>query len=163
MNLSDIKPNTFPKDLLQDCESGLCLFGAGFYGANDAIHMFKAGMRDVTIMDTDRQKIAAMVKMYPHEWYFLGHDVFDWLESIVDYYKDPYLWDIVVVDPPLSLIHDVCANLDKFLALASKYLVLTVSSMHTHDNLHTRPDWRIQSWILRNKDPQTHLVVWERY
>ena len=88
----------YPTDLLDDldAETGLLLFGAGFYGRNDGIHLADAGLT-CTVIDVDLDKMAAMKRVYPSSWTFEVCDVFDWI-------RRPVLptFDVVSVDPQLA-------------------------------------------------------------
>jgi len=122
MNLSDIVPNVYPTDILAECESGLCLFGAGFYGRNDAIHMHNAGL-SLTVIDTDKDKLLTMAHMY-NEQIILEGDVLTWVPNTVA--SGILTWDIVSVDSPTNLFEWVRDNFDTLVKLADKYLVITM-------------------------------------
>jgi hypothetical protein len=78
--------------------------------------------KEVTIVDMDASMLAAMTKQSPPHWHFVRADV-----TSLDILLHPnYLeWDIVSVDPPIALIPWCAENVDKFLTLCRKYLVLT--------------------------------------
>ena len=159
MKLSDLKPNVYPTDLLEDCTSGLCLFGAGFYGANDAIHMHNANISHVTVVDTDTEKLAVMSSMYGPGWILILNDVTTWVPNIAN--SGVLSWDIVSVDAPANMF-DWCWNsIDLLCALANKYVVLT-----TYDSMVDRwvntDEWRFVAIYSRSSKELISLMVLER-
>lgn len=128
LQLSDIGRAQYPVNLLKDCQSGLCLFGAGFYGGSDAIHMYDTGLSHVNVVDIDRAKINVMQNIYPSSWVFSVDDVFEWVRTIVKLRL--VTWDIVSIDPPTALIDRCLDELVIFSALAKKYVTLTTYPDH---------------------------------
>lgn len=123
LQLSEISRAAYHVKLLEECSSGLCLFGAGFYGGCDGIHMYDADLIHVTVVDNDDEKMALMESLYPKYWSFDVFDVFEWVEHILELGLPK--WDIVSVDPPTALIPTCLAQLDSFLSLSNKYVTLT--------------------------------------
>ena len=162
MQLSDIQPNIYPVRLLMDCDSGLCLFGAGFYGANDAIHMFHTSMPYVQVVDNDADKIAVMEDMYPPEWVFTVADITTWVPNVAN--TQVLSWDIVSVDAQQSMFPWVLSNFDTIAKLANKYIVLTMSSQlgeevayHTNNR-----EWKMIACMSRSLSGLIELLVYER-
>jgi len=115
----------FPAELLVGARSALFLFGAGFLGANDAIHALKAGVPG-TVVDTDRGKLDEMRLLYPHTWKFVCRDVF---ADVADRRRRQRRWDVVSADPFTGDTADRCLTLlPDLLALANRALVLTVAA-----------------------------------
>jgi len=69
----------YPTDLLKDCASALLLFGAGFLGMNDGIHMADAGLF-ACVVDIDRPRLEHMAKIYPSDWMFVESDAWEFAE-----------------------------------------------------------------------------------
>ena len=161
MQLSDISPNVYPVNLLNECSSGLCLFGAGFYGANDAIHMLGADIA-VHVVDNDEVKMATMEDMYPTDWIFDTNDVTVWLPKIAN--AKVVTWDIVSVDAPQNMFPWVLSNFDEIAKLANKYLVITMYDDMAHsvayfcDNL----DWELVSTMNRSQSGLIELLIFKR-
>jgi len=126
LNLHQLQPNIYPVRLLSECDSGLCLFGAGFYGANDAIHMFRTSLPYVQVVDNDPTKIAVMESMYPAKWIFTIADITTWVPNVAN--ASVLSWDIVSVDAQQSMFPWVLSNFDTIAKLANKYIVLTMSA-----------------------------------
>ena len=158
MNLEQLQPNVYPVNLLNKCDSGLCLFGAGFYGANDAIHMYNAGMT-VHVVDNDATKIAVMEEMYPNDWVFSTADVTTWAPNTAN--NGLLTWDIVSVDAPQNMFPWVLSNFDELAKLANKYLVVTMATelaesvAYFCDNL----DWELVSTMNRSQSGLIELSV----
>ena len=123
MSLSDITPNLYPTDILKECKTGLCLFGAGFLGANDCIHMHNAKL-NVTVLDIDDKKLKEMEELYPKKWTFLMSNATEWVPNTVN--NGVLKWDIVSVDAPTNMFEWVRDNFDLIARLANKYLVVTM-------------------------------------
>ena len=122
LTLDVINRTPYHIDLLEDCSTGLCLFGAGFYGAHDSIHMLDAGIKNVHVVDIDLEKLKVMESIYPKKWMFTDADVFEWIQNA----KDMGLyWDVVSIDPPTALLDKCAGMLDLFMPLAEKYIMLT--------------------------------------
>lgn len=67
----------YPRELLADCDTGLVLFAAAFLGHNDAVHFAEAGVRDVTLVDVDGERLGEMAELYrSDEWTFVEDDAF---------------------------------------------------------------------------------------
>ena len=162
MNLSDISPNVYPINLLSECSTGLCLFGAGFYGANDAIHMYNAGVRAVQVVDTDGEKLSVMEGIYPPTWVFDTNDVTVWVPKIAN--AKVITWDIVSVDAPTSMFPWVLSNFDEIATLANKYLVVTMAVelaeavAYFCDNL----DWELIDRMNRSQSGLIELLIFKR-
>lgn len=84
----------YPTYLLEDAETGLCLFSAAFMGHNDVIHYALENVR-ATCVDVDEQKLQAMAAIYPSDWTFVVGDAWEFAET-ADNKGD--LWDVVSVD-----------------------------------------------------------------
>jgi hypothetical protein len=52
----DGRGDVFPRGLLRPTDTALCLFAAGFLGANDVYWLYEAGLQEVTCVDTDAER-----------------------------------------------------------------------------------------------------------
>ena len=110
----------FPFAQLENCETGLCLFAAGFYGVNDAIHFAMSGV-DTTCVDLDGEKIDAMRAIYPPEWTFVQADAWTFAEAARELELS---WDAVCVDPFTGdAMTRSMESLDLWLSLADRVLI----------------------------------------
>lgn len=100
--LSDVRARAhpvYPADLLPGLRSALMLFCAGFYGANDCVHVADAGVPHVTAVDVDRERVDVMRRIYSPGWWFVVKDVYEyasWAEA------NEMTWDLVALDPPVA-------------------------------------------------------------
>lgn len=160
MNLNDLQPNIYPVRLLENCDSGLCLFGAGFYGANDAIHLYYADMPYVQIVDIDANKLSEMEAAYPKEWVFTTADVKEWVPIVAN--ASLLSWDIVSVDAPTQLFRWVLDNLDTIAKLANKYLVITMYADLEEEVRTDDSEWKQIAKMTRSNSGLIELLVYER-
>jgi len=165
LKLSELRPNLYPTYLLDKCDSGLCLFGAGFYGANDAIHMHYANMQYIQVVDTDAIKINDMQAEYPDEWVFTVADVTTWVPNVAN--ASLLSWDIVSIDAPTNMFDWCWNNIDDLLKLANKYAVLTTSDFYIDrwksiDRSTDTDEWEMTGLVNRSTKALTSLVIFER-
>ena len=151
MTLDDVRKSAnmaYPSDLLNGCDTGLLLFGAGFYGRNDGIHFHDAGLF-MTVVDTDSVKVQDMHEMYGAGAWII-EDVFEYMRHVgIHEY-----WDVVSVDCPMNLIPRCYGHADQFAASANKLLTITCSA-------HTDPSGRhIPGWEWRGLRPRTEQSAW---
>jgi len=162
LNLYDIKPNLYPTDILKGCKTGLCLFGAGFYGANDGIHMHNANMKKITVVDIDAEKIQEMKALYPAKDVFLVSDVTEWVPNTAS--AGVLTWDIVSVDSPTNMFEWVRDNFDTIATLANKYLVVTMYSDLADGvgDFCDNTDWELTQRVNRSQSGLIELLVFKR-
>lgn len=117
----------FPVEKLEGCQTALLLFGAGFYGANDGIHLLDAGLR-ATVVDTDRERLYAMAAAYPATWTFSAMDAWEFArEAVILQILADVRWDAVSVDSWTGDIEPrVIKDLPLWCALARKLVTVTV-------------------------------------
>lgn len=131
----------YPDHLLEGCETGLCLFAAGFLGHNDAIHFALAGMQ-TTCLDLDGQRIREMSRLYPAEWEFLVDDAFGFIEATEEQ------WDVVSADPWTVEFQKVADRVGLLCARARK--VVTIGT-----GMRTRvippSGWRVSERVERSR------------
>jgi hypothetical protein len=109
---------SFPRFVLDKCDSALLLFCAGFYGGHDCLHVADAELDHVLAVDIDKEKLEVMERIYPEHWHFVEADVLK--------VHTNQRYDLIVADPPLDLI-DTTINFMTIWGLwAKKYLVLNV-------------------------------------
>lgn len=111
----------FPFHLLEECRTGLCLFSAGFHGANDAVHFAMSGVT-TTCVDTDAEKILEMRRVYPPDWSFTVADAWTYAHAAREL---EVVWDAVCVDPHRgdAMVRSD-ASLDLWLSLAARVLIV---------------------------------------
>lgn len=95
--------SAYPTWLLRENETALVLFAAAFHGANDAQFIRQAGMT-ATCVDTDHQKLGAMVLDYPDGWEYVHADAFDYA------IRTRRQWDALSLDPFTNRFEE-CAGL----------------------------------------------------
>lgn len=158
MTLDDVRKSAntaYPSDLLSGCQTGLLLFGAGFYGRNDGIHFYDAAI-DATVVDSDSVKVQDMYGIYVvgdrslERWDWIITDAFEYMRNVgIHEY-----WDVVSVDCPMNLIPRCYGHADQFAASANKLLTITCSA-------HTDPSGkRIPGWEWRGLRPRTEQSAW---
>ena len=84
----------YPAQYLEGLETGLCLFGAAFSGANDAIHFYEHGLR-TNVVDTDFERLSKMRRLYPDDWQFVHVDAWEYAEAAR---REELAFDAVSVD-----------------------------------------------------------------
>lgn len=91
--LTAIEAGPYPSLRLPVGGTGLCLFAAAFLGAQDAIHMQRAGM-ELDLVDTDGGRLRKMGDLYPLSRRHV-QDAWSFAEDARDL---GYVWDAVSVD-----------------------------------------------------------------
>ena len=113
-------PHVFPQ-----IESAIVFFCAAFYGRQDAIYFYDYKMKDVTLVDTDAEKMTWMVHIYPKEWKFITGDAFSYAGKLL---REGKKFDVVSCDPFTNFIPDILIkDFDKFYGIAKKYFVTRAS------------------------------------
>jgi hypothetical protein len=113
-------PDTFPRHVLDGCDTGLVLFAAGFHGCQDAIWLAEAGVR-ATCVDVDHGKLGEMVLAYPEGWEYVHGDVFAYTSGA---WERSQTWDVVTIDCPTGAF-ERCARLaSRWCDLARQTVVL---------------------------------------
>jgi len=101
------------------------LFAAGFLGQNDAIHMWRDGMR-VTCVDRDQDRLEEMRGLYPDDWLFLPGDAW---ASAADWRAQDARWDVVSVDNFTGEIEPrVLDSLPLWCSLARRLVTVTLGN-----------------------------------
>lgn len=108
----------FPRFVFNKCQSALMFFCAGFYGGHDCLHVADAGLKNVLCVDIDEEKLLTMRLIYPDEWTFFAHDVYDCNIAT--------RFDLIVADVQLNQIESAMDYVPKWCEAASKYFVMTV-------------------------------------
>lgn len=98
-------------------KTGLCLFGAGFGGENDARWLKKDGVRG-TVVDNDKAAINRMRINYPDSWNFLCEDVYKFLRDAKEHF------DIISIDQPAGETDNIHVWLPQIWMLVNKMLVV---------------------------------------
>jgi hypothetical protein len=117
-SLAEIRSDdrSYPRSLLQRCETALVLFAAGFHGLNDGVFLADAGIR-ATCVDTDAEKLNEMLRIYPDDWTFVVADAYE-------YATVSGKWDLVSVDPYTNQFQRCADLVDAWCALARVAVVL---------------------------------------
>lgn len=131
----------YPCEVLGGCEDALVLFAAGFYGAQDAIHIANAGLT-ATCVDIDPEKLAAMSDAYPEGWEYVTADVFEFATSALADRQ----WDVVSLDCPSQLFARCEELLPLWCLLARKAVVLGSGSGHLGVKAPLGWRWRESVW-----------------
>lgn len=124
MTLDDIRvraiDNSYPVDVLEDCETALVLFAAGFHGAQDGIFIADAGLT-ATCVDVRPERLNDMAAVYPSSWEFVVADAYVYAAECA---AAPYKWDVLSIDCP-SDAFDRCATMvDTWCDLARRAVIL---------------------------------------
>lgn len=125
--ISEARP--YPTYLLENAETGLCLFSAAFMGHNDVIHFL---LEDVltTCVDIDAARLTAMAELYPRTWDFLCDDAWEFAAAAAERGDR---WDVVSVDSGRgSPTERSLANLDAWCALANHAVIATLEEGQTY-------------------------------
>ncbi len=131
MTVMDFEARTYPKHLLEECESGLLLFASGRMGSADGQWFREARLEDVTAVDWDEKTLEPFSEAYPDSWLYLRANVFDWV-----YQQRGSAWDIVSADAPSQHGHRLREMLPAYCALAEKYVTATMSEYGSDTPLH---------------------------
>lgn len=112
----------FPTRLLNDCRSAAAFFVAQFYGKNDVVHIYNAGIPRVTLVDVDRDKLDVMREIYPSDWDVLYEDAFAVAERFA---SEGRKFDLVTCDAYSPMSERVAWDtLDLWESIANRYLML---------------------------------------
>lgn len=121
----------YPSMRLPRGGTGLCLFAAAFLGAQDAIHMARAGM-ELDLVDVDGDRMREMAPLYPLARRHV-QDAWEFAEQAHDL---GYVWDAVSVDSWTGEIEPrVMGSLELWCSLASVMVTVT----HTHRSRYVVP------------------------
>lgn len=116
----------YPAELLEGCESGLCLFAAAFLGHNDAIHFAEAGVPDVTLVDVDGERLREMNELYRDKrWTFAESDAFAFARFARQLGSK---WDAVSVDTFTgSALERSLGDLEQWTSIARRFVTVTAT------------------------------------
>jgi hypothetical protein len=138
----------YPAFLLPDEGSALCLFAAGFWGWNDAIHMVRKGLT-CDFVDTDGNKLWEMLTLMPEGHAFHVEDSWAFASRAA---HDGREWDVVSVDPFMGdAAERSWETLYLWLMIARKMVTLTVK---TDTQLNVPEEWNPQIF------PRNDRVAW---
>lgn len=113
-------PTTFPCWVLEGATNPLFLYGAGFFGRQDAVHAARLGVKRATVVDIDRVRMDEMRTMYASHvasWsWFTG--------SAGEYPLRVNQHDVIVLDPWTNDIRPSFAfTKEHALRCATRYVV----------------------------------------
>jgi len=133
----------FPVRVLDGMSSALVVFAAGFYGAQDAIHVADAGLVG-TCVDVDADKLLLMEAMYPEGWEFRVADAFAFARTWRHAHRR---WDIVTVDSPTNLFDRCAADVEVWCDLAWRTVVLGTG---VETAVEVPEGWRVSDVVQRS-------------
>lgn len=108
----------YPRQVLRDARTALCLFSAAFYGQQDAYWLAEAGLR-TTCVDLDGVRLREMMAVYPADWSFRQMDAWDFHPDTT-----AVRYDIVSLDPFTNLFDRCAADLHQWCGLANQAVIL---------------------------------------
>lgn len=113
----------FPKSHLVGKTSALCVFTVRQLGRHDVIHVFNAGIENVTLVDLDASWMEKLKRIYSPRWSYVAPiDYRAFLEKAL---AEGRKFDVVITDPPLGLANEVVVeNFGKFLSLCNHTLIM---------------------------------------
>lgn len=123
--LLDQESMTYPRHLLDDCDSALLLFCSGRMGAADGHWVREAGITDATCVDWDGATLEPFANEYPREWTYIEADVFEWAPN---QYARGHSWELVSADAPSQYGDRLREMLPIYCELADKYVVATLAN-----------------------------------
>jgi len=140
----------YPAELLRDGGQGLCLFAARFYGANDAIHMARAGM-ELTLVDTS-ERVIEMADMY--DMFAVQGDAWECAE---EWRAQGEQWDAVSVDCYTGDANTrALGDLDLWCSLARELVTVT----HVTGQTYTVPEgWNDELFVRKERGGINWLVL----
>jgi hypothetical protein len=119
-------PGPFPSSCLDGVSSALCLFTCAQFGRQDVIHMYKAGIPAVTLVDLNAEKMAHMQRIYRPEWTYETADFRQFLATTI---SANTRYDLVTADPDIALAPEVTGPcLGELTSVARKTLCLMYTS-----------------------------------
>lgn len=121
---ADADPAAFPSDVL-DARTAFDFFGAAFLGRNSAVHLERAGLASVSVVDADETRLGEMAALYPKTWKFIAGDAFEIARLLAD---GGHKADLVVLDPWTNGVPAVLDALPLFASLSRKWLVFGVTA-----------------------------------
>jgi hypothetical protein len=141
----------FPRQVLSDSSTALCLFSAAWHGRQDAYWVAKRGLR-ATCVDLDAGRLDEMRNLYPSDWEFIQHDAFDFpamhCERVAT--RD---WDAVVLDPYTNHFDRAAEYLPVWCAVANNVVILGMDGR----DLEVPHGWQI---VQRRKRSHYNGGVW---
>jgi hypothetical protein len=148
-----VKPATFdalnreaqpyPSFLLPTEGTALALFGAGFWGWNDGIHLIRAGLT-VDFVDLSKDRLFEMATLMPEGHAYHVDDAWDFTERAAMEGRE---WDVVSVDPFMGdMAERVWETFYLWLTVARQMVTLTVRA----DTRLQAPEGWTQSFFPRN-------------
>ena len=108
----------YPRELLAECGDALVLFAAGFLGRQDAFWIAEAGLAAICV-DVRLNLLHEMAAVYPPDWQFVVGDVYEL--AVFDALASA---DLVSIDCPSGHFEQCAGMVDRWCALARRYVVL---------------------------------------
>lgn len=133
---SEARP--YPTYLLENAQTGLCLFSAAFMGHNDVIHFALENVH-TTCVDIDDEKLQLMAGLYPEEWKFVCRDAWEFAKA---HAQKGDRWDVVSVDTFRgNATERSLSDLGVWCAIADQAVVATLEEGQTYE---TPDGWTAQ-------------------
>lgn len=119
-------PKAFPSPLVEGARSAVSFFSAAFFGRNDVVYLDQAAVPEITLVDIDGPKVAAMARIYPTVREVYGEDAYAVADRM---HRGGQTVDVVVCDPNTDQGWFVLAeNFDRFTRLARQSWVTGVTA-----------------------------------
>ncbi len=107
--------------MLRDARSAACFFSAAFLGKNAEIHLARAGIAHVVLVDIDAVRLCEMAAIYPTTWETRAGDAYALVRAMA---ASAESFDVVTVDPFTNQIPRALDAIDAWLAVTARYLVI---------------------------------------
>lgn len=143
--MSEIRddPQRFPRDILRDSKTALCVFAAEWHGRQDAYWLYEAGLT-TTCVDLNDQKLDEMKRVYPDTWQFHSVDAFTFVQESAG-----LRWDVVTADPFTGEMMDRCHfDLKRWCGLANETVIMGSTAAQRIPK--GPPGWRIEDIVTRS-------------
>jgi hypothetical protein len=112
--------SNFPEHILKDCKTALCLFAAAYGGENDVQYIHKAGIKNVILVDEDKEKMKLM------EHFGYRQTIGDAFHFIDRAYISLWRYELIVSDQYTHDDFKVWALYPELKKMAKKYLIIGV-------------------------------------
>ncbi len=129
-----INRKKFPRYIFENATTGICFFCAAFYGRNDVIDLYVNNIKDLVLVDVDKDRIDIMKTIYPKNWTFICESAFDYSVKLNNEGKK---FDLVFCDPWTNHVKNVYfSDFMPFYNLANNYFVAygTRNALFTETN-----------------------------
>jgi hypothetical protein len=145
---NDRSVGTFPPDLIaliSEYTTAICFFCAAFYGRNDVIFLHDGGIRSISLVDVEKEKLEVMTSIYPTVTESFCEDAFEVAKRLR---ASGRRFDVVVTDPFTNLCsRTLVESFDDFEALTEKIWLCAVNGIELEElGLEKTPE-ALQAWL----------------